>query len=533
MDLDIGKLKEFFKLVDTNNDGKISQKEIDAAKKKGGLNSVWVNSLTPDMTQEMFGLKVESTQKQPSQPQSEAANPTTFNKADLRLPNSAQGAEKHIAKSIEDIPQYGAPNRDARFYDISAVKLSKNELLDLTIDETTVMSDEQKKIISEYSEKMKDPGLGIKALHQQGVTGKGENIAIIDYPLEEHEEYSNSLIHYEEISCDRAREENKASMHGPSVTSIAVGKDVGVAPDAKVSYFAIDNVINSPTKEQVNDRIKYMQTLALSTQDEYTRGKANRNIANFKEEMAKYDKQVADLQQKIQTATSETEKAKYRQELTQLTGESKSGVQFLTINQSHITALNKILEQNKTLPQDKKISIASISWGFDPTSPDFPELQKTLERAKQEGLFVVNTAMDRTYGMKFMGADRNPNLDVNDPKNYKAAEWWGDNPYFKDAPKEEKDKLLILPMDHRTVADFHSTTGYRYEGKNGGLSWATPYLAGTYALARQVNPNITPEQFLKTALETSDECNTNDGTYVGRLINPQKLMDALKNIKSE
>lgn len=528
MDLDIGKLKELFKLVDTNNDGKLSQDEINAAKKKDGLNSVWVNKLTAGMTKETFsqGLQVEPFQAQPPPPPSEAVNPTPVKKEDLRVPQTMEG-EKIIAAQPEDIK-----NQDVRWRDISHLNLSKEQLLNLTIDDSTIMTDEQKRIVSEAAERMKDPGLGIRALHQQGITGKGVNIAIIDYPLGDHQEYSNNIVQYEEINTNRQAEENQGSMHGASVTSLAVGKEVGVAPGANVSFFGMSGAVWSPTKEQVQERIRYMQSIASSNNPE---NEGFRDLAKFQAEalqkkMDEYDKKVAELKQKIQTASSDTEKAKFQAELNNYTEHNNSGVQALTLNRDHITAINKILDQNKKLPKDKQISVVSISWGFDELAPDFAELQKTLKRAKNEGLFVVSTALAQSHGMNFQGTDRNPNLDPNDPKSYEVAIYrkgWAEG-----IPKEDKDKTLHVPMDHRTMANFTSTTGYRYEAK-GGKSWATPYLAGVYALARQVNPNITPEQFFKAALETSDECNTHDGTYIGRLLNPQKLMEAVKKIKAE
>ena len=84
-------------------------------------------------------------------------------------------------------------------------------------------------------------------------------------------------------------------------------------------------------------------------------------------------------------------------------------------------------------------------------------------------------------------------------------------------------------MDHRTVADFTDGNSYRYEGNDGGMSWSTPWLAGAYVLAKQANPNVTPEEFWQVALETSDECrNNDDNTYVGRMINPQKIIETIK-----
>ena len=88
---------------------------------------------------------------------------------------------------------------------------------------------------------MKDPGLGLSYLHFLGLTGKGLNMAIIDARLPDHQEYHNNIVHYEEFG-DFSREP-EGSMHGAAVTSIAVGKTVGVAPDANVYYFARQNIL--------------------------------------------------------------------------------------------------------------------------------------------------------------------------------------------------------------------------------------------------------------------------------------------------
>jgi hypothetical protein len=80
----------------------------------------------------------------------------------------------------------------------------------------------------------KDPGLGVRALHKQGITGRGVGIAILDQPLlVDHREYADRLRLYEEIDI---APEMPASMHGPGVASIAVGKTVGVAPEADLYY---------------------------------------------------------------------------------------------------------------------------------------------------------------------------------------------------------------------------------------------------------------------------------------------------------
>jgi len=79
----------------------------------------------------------------------------------------------------------------------------------------------------------KNPGLGVRRLHQKGITGKDIGIAIIDQCLlVDHIEYKDRLKLYEEIHLM----DTKATMHGPAVASIAVGKTVGVAPEADL-YF--------------------------------------------------------------------------------------------------------------------------------------------------------------------------------------------------------------------------------------------------------------------------------------------------------
>lgn len=81
----------------------------------------------------------------------------------------------------------------------------------------------------------KNPGLGIRALQERGITGEGVTIAIVDQGLNtDHPEYGENVTAYELLHCL----DEGAQMHGSAVTSIAVGKTCGVAPGAKVCYIA-------------------------------------------------------------------------------------------------------------------------------------------------------------------------------------------------------------------------------------------------------------------------------------------------------
>jgi len=83
----------------------------------------------------------------------------------------------------------------------------------------------------------KNPGLGVRGLQAQGITGRGIGIGIVDQTLlTRHSEYAGRIKWYEEIGLEGRP---PSEMHGPAVASIAVGKAVGVAPEADLYYVAV------------------------------------------------------------------------------------------------------------------------------------------------------------------------------------------------------------------------------------------------------------------------------------------------------
>lgn len=81
----------------------------------------------------------------------------------------------------------------------------------------------------------KDPGLGMRELHKNKITGRGIAIAIIDQKLDTaHIEFADRLKLYEEIHCL----DEQPQMHGSAVASIAAGRTLGVAPEADLYYIA-------------------------------------------------------------------------------------------------------------------------------------------------------------------------------------------------------------------------------------------------------------------------------------------------------
>jgi serine protease AprX len=101
-----------------------------------------------------------------------------------------------------------------------------------------------------------NPGLGVRDLHHQGITGRGVNVAIIDYYMfTDHPEYAGNIAGFLDLSQtdEGADKESKggiiertliklmgprASMHGPAVASLLVGKRCGTAPGARLYFVA-------------------------------------------------------------------------------------------------------------------------------------------------------------------------------------------------------------------------------------------------------------------------------------------------------
>jgi len=110
-----------------------------------------------------------------------------------------------------------------------------DDMITLTFNEGTVFKGGEV-LQKELMENGKNPGLGVRALHAEGITGQGVNVAIIDQNLLlNHPEFSGKIAAYYDTGCNMSAAEG--SMHAPAVTSLLVGNTIGVAPGAKV-YFA-------------------------------------------------------------------------------------------------------------------------------------------------------------------------------------------------------------------------------------------------------------------------------------------------------
>ncbi len=155
----------------------------------------------------------------------------------------------------QGFPQYGGPSptqvgtdkspvkayEDVRFKDLSSLEFNPDrELMEgLTFNLKTDWPSQAIPVAREIMEKGKNPGLGVRALHEQGITGKGVNVAIIDQNLVailDHPEFKGKIARYYDTGTKQPK--NESSMHGPAVASLLVGEQIGTAPEATLFYAA-------------------------------------------------------------------------------------------------------------------------------------------------------------------------------------------------------------------------------------------------------------------------------------------------------
>lgn len=116
---------------------------------------------------------------------------------------------------------------------------------------------------TEALEWAKDPGMGIRKLHEQGYTGKGVNIAYIGQPFgdTDHDELRHIKVHYyQDIAVKNGCELNTADIPGRAIISNLAGKNIGIAPNAEYYYVA------NPTarKDQNTDAEALRQIIAIN-----------------------------------------------------------------------------------------------------------------------------------------------------------------------------------------------------------------------------------------------------------------------------
>jgi hypothetical protein len=191
--------------------------------------------------------------------------------------------------------------------------------------------------------------------------------------------------------------------------------------------------------------------------------------------------------------------------------------------------IRRVIEINEQLPENRKIRVIAMQVGWLPEHNGYDDIMAACEEAKAAGMFIVSSCIDDIHGSEFQiqGLGRYPMADPDIFESYEPGIFWANDFYNG---WRFSDKLLI-PMDSRTTASPCGNDEFVWYS-SGGFSWITPYIAGVYALAVQVEPSITPERFWSLAMYTGrtiEIVHNNETIPLGTIVDPVALIKNINN----
>ena len=369
----------------------------------------------------------------------------------------------------------------SRFEDFRSKDLSKENFSNISINvlqtiefDTETIWPEKEKLPKDFEpekllEESKNPGLGIKELHEQGITGQGVAVAIIDQKLDvNHPEYKNSVVDYTEYD---GAENEEISMHGPAVASLLVGKDCGIAPGAKLVYKA------APAGRSFLSEAKALADII----------KDNKNVPQ--------NEKVRVVSCSIGYMTENPEPG-LNEWIDALKKAKEAGIFVVDVGGNQID----VSFSGGGSPENKNDFESYLSWLREDEGNE--ELNKIISEGNIDEILK-----------KLREVRKDELVNISDTDLRKKVE----------EHLNKRKKEIIIPSDYRTMASSWSKKGqYMYNGR-GGISWSVPYLAGLFALILQVNPNIKREEIAEIINESA--VINKKGL---RIVNPKGIIDLVR-----
>jgi serine protease AprX len=171
--------------------------------------------------------------------------------------------------------------------------------------------------------------------------------------------------------------------------------------------------------------------------------------------------------------------------------------------------LRDIIRRNPSLPNEEKVRAVSISTGTFSSYSQYEEWEAALEEAKKAGIFVMTCDRDP---FPYATLAHIQGMDPDDFRSYRRG-YYG-----------VEDPALMIPAGNRTIASHRGPDVYTFD-RMGGMSWASPYVAGLAALAFQVDPKLDPSKIWDYLVRTAVK------TEAGPVINPAGFIDYVKKLQ--
>lgn len=183
-----------------------------------------------------------------------------------------------------------------------------------------------------------------------------------------------------------------------------------------------------------------------------------------------------------------------------------------TIGERYAQAIYRVIEFNRTLPQESRIRIISISTGFD-AEEGRAAFEAAINQAQLDGIMVFTstfpyytTPVIAVYGAALqMGGVRDNINDYNVPPAVVTG--WGQTAEVVVNERQQRGQqqcyaTIWVPIEPRLLASWRGNHRYEFY-EEGGDSWATPYVAGVAALVLHVNPALSNKQVIEIIAQTT------------------------------
>lgn len=151
---------------------------------------------------------------------------------------------------------------------------------------------------------------------------------------------------------------------------------------------------------------------------------------------------------------------------------------------THATCLYQIIEQNKSLPDGKKITMVAFSDVMDSDEKNLKALEDAVNACEEAGIMVWFCG---EYGSAAF-------LPLSDRDNYQnlLPDHWA---------RGVTPALVYVPAGSRTTATGEG--GEYIYWADGGLSWAMPYVLGLYAIVTEIDPGLTQDDLREMIVDTA------------------------------
>lgn len=330
----------------------------------------------------------------------------------------------------------------------------------------------------------KQLGLDLCSLAQQGITGLGVSVAVIDKPILSTHEAFGSNFHYIEVLPDHPNLE-RSYYRGAAVAGLLAGKH-GVAPDANMYYFAVfdDTDLYVQYAEGIEKLLEVQE--ALPEQEKIRLAVIGQGLDPV--DVATGSNGARDLSKAIDKA---------RQEGIIVIYPGMPGLSF--------TGAGCPPEKDRNNPANYEV------WTWANSKREIAQkLQSQAPRSWDDAISVLIGLLTQEKDLDSLQAEAiNSFLYIayvyQEQINFE--EWLAIN-------LAESAQALAVPVDYITVPNVTGDGEYTYYG-SGGLSWSIGYVAGLATLGLQVDSDVTQQEIFELLWDTGTPFEGD-----ARLVNP-------------